>query len=183
MRVKIYVSAQLSQQAVRCAGKVHKKFTLLAHPESKLAAALIEGNRFSYLYKQTSHKQSTGSSQVWPQHHCCACLHLKEALLPCNISVPDIGCCPKLAGQCSIWQESYQVVQVNSADASGVPMLPCCQALQQNEHSLWVLQIIDMGLEEQSAVLGAALQWIHGQDRLLILTSSQLLVYSVTTAS
>lgn len=46
------------------AGKIHKKFTLLGHPESRLAAAVIEGHRFSYVYKQTTGRQRTGDSQV-----------------------------------------------------------------------------------------------------------------------
>ena len=37
---------------------------LLGHPESTLAAAVIEGHRFSYVYKQTKGRQSTGDSQV-----------------------------------------------------------------------------------------------------------------------
>lgn len=45
------------------------------------------------------------------------------------------------------------------------------------------LQIIDMGLEEKSAsVLGAALHWQGGQDKLLILVPDQLLVYTITTS-
>lgn len=46
------------------AGKIHKKFTLLGHPESRLAAAVIEGHRFSYVYKHTTGRQRTGDSQV-----------------------------------------------------------------------------------------------------------------------
>ena len=46
------------------AGKIHKKFTLLGHPESRLAAAVIEGHRFSYVYKHTTGTQRTGDSQV-----------------------------------------------------------------------------------------------------------------------
>lgn len=45
-------------------GKIHKKFTLLGHPNSKLAAAVVEGNRFSYVYRKTAGQQSTGDSQV-----------------------------------------------------------------------------------------------------------------------
>lgn len=42
------------------------------------------------------------------------------------------------------------------------------------------LQIIDMGLEEKSAVvLGAALVWQDGQDQLFILVPDQLLVYTI----
>ena len=46
------------------AGKIHKKFTLLGHPKSQIAAAIVEGNRFSYVYKHTSERQSAGDSQV-----------------------------------------------------------------------------------------------------------------------
>ncbi len=46
------------------AGKIHKKFILLGHPESRLAAAVIEGHRFSYVYKHTTGKQRIGDSQV-----------------------------------------------------------------------------------------------------------------------
>ena len=46
------------------AGKIHKKFTLLGHPKSKLAAAVVEGNRFSYVYKHTQGRERTGDSQV-----------------------------------------------------------------------------------------------------------------------
>lgn len=46
------------------AGKIHKKFTLLGHPESRLAAAVIEGHRFSYVYKHTTGTQRTGDSQI-----------------------------------------------------------------------------------------------------------------------
>ncbi|DBA75109.1 TPA: hypothetical protein ACH3X1_010431 [Trebouxia sp. C0004] len=46
------------------AGKIHKKFTLLGHPESRLAAAVIEGHRFSYVYKHTTGRQRTGDSQI-----------------------------------------------------------------------------------------------------------------------
>ncbi|KAL0045595.1 hypothetical protein WJX82_010847 [Trebouxia sp. C0006] len=46
------------------AGKIHKKFTLLGHPESRLAAAVIEGHRFSYVYKHTTGRQWTGDSQI-----------------------------------------------------------------------------------------------------------------------
>ena len=43
-----------------------------------------------------------------------------------------------------------------------------------------MLQIIDMGLEEKSAaVLGAALVWQDGQDKLLVLVPDQLLVYTI----
>ena len=43
------------------------------------------------------------------------------------------------------------------------------------------MQIIDMGLEDKSAlVLGAALHWHAGQDRLLVLVPTQLLVYNIT---
>ncbi|KAA6429712.1 MAG: hypothetical protein FRX49_00146 [Trebouxia sp. A1-2] len=85
------------------AGKIHKKFTLLGHPESRLAAAVIEGHRFTYVYKRTMGRQRTGDSQI-----------------------------------------------------------------------------IDMGVEEKSAaVLGAALVWQDGQDKLLVLVPDQLLVYTI----
>lgn len=43
-----------------------------------------------------------------------------------------------------------------------------------------MLQIIDMGVEEKSAaVLGAALVWQDGQDKLLVLVPDQLLVYTI----
>lgn len=46
------------------AGKVHKKFVLLAHPNSSLAAAVVEGHRFAYIYRKTVSKQGSGESQV-----------------------------------------------------------------------------------------------------------------------
>ena len=46
-----------------------------------------------------------------------------------------------------------------------------------------LLQIIDMGFHEKSAsVLGAALHWQDGQDKLLILVPTQLLVYTIAVS-
>lgn len=68
------------------AGKVHKKFVLLAHSDSPLAAAVVEGHRFSYIYRKTASKQGSGESQV--RHifdHCCSVLQLAaEELLVCE---------------------------------------------------------------------------------------------------
>ena len=57
------------------AGKIHKKFVLLAHPDSSLAVAVIEGHRFSYIYRKTLQKQGSGESQV----------HLTEAVESCAL--------------------------------------------------------------------------------------------------
>lgn len=42
------------------------------------------------------------------------------------------------------------------------------------------MQIVDMGLPQESAVvLGAALHWQDGQDSLLVLTQTQLRTYII----
>ncbi|KAL3133777.1 hypothetical protein ABBQ32_008257 [Trebouxia sp. C0010 RCD-2024] len=88
------------------AGKVHKKFTLLGHSKSLISAVIVEGNRFSYVYKHTSGRQCTGDSQI-----------------------------------------------------------------------------IDMGLADRAPfVLGAALHWQDGQDRLLVLEPDRLLVVNIMVA-
>lgn len=47
-------------------------------------------------------------------------------------------------------------------------------------HGCPVVQIIDMGLAEDSAcVLGAALVWHGGQEWLLVLLSHQLLIHKI----
>eukprot|EP00891_Asterochloris_glomerata_P001667 jgi/Astpho2/1667/Aster-04101 len=46
------------------AGKVQRKFVLLGHPGSSIAAAVVESHKFIYLYRRTVQRQPYGESQV-----------------------------------------------------------------------------------------------------------------------
>ncbi len=98
------------------AGKIHKKFTLLGHPESRLAAAVIEGHRFSYVYKHTTGRQRTGDSQVAKlQSICPGYLYATFCCGPCcmgllmhGLQIIDMGLEEKSAavlGAALVWQD------------------------------------------------------------------------------
>ncbi len=102
------------------AGKVQRKHLLLGAPSSSIAAVLVEGQRYLYLYSATAASQSHGLQQVRRAACCgtCRCLPAHAACAPaatCRRRLPRRwwtwswarrsgcwarGCCPAAPPRC-----------------------------------------------------------------------------------